>query len=280
MFRTTWRAMLAVPPASVGLSAVATPATIGRAGVTSRPAHLNKTRASRRTLAHGLLAAAIGVTTMTVGTGTAQAASPPALSWTPSTGSASFDYATIDAGQTGVQTFTLRNSGGSATSALTVTRTGSNAFPITSDTCSGTSLGPRKTCTVTVQYAPTAAGQTDTATLTATWNRPAARASLTLNGASTAPAIVENPYYRHAFTGAFGSDCSVGVDVTGLLPNTAYVFRVVRDDGVSFNQTHTTNSSGAFTLLAEAPRGTSLTVQAFRDGAPVGSPSDTFIARC
>jgi hypothetical protein len=47
------------------------------------------------------------------------------------------------------------------------------------------SLKPGESCTVTAQYAFTAAGQTDTATLAATGKKAGASASVTLTGAST-----------------------------------------------------------------------------------------------
>jgi hypothetical protein len=127
-----------------------------------------------------VVALAIGIAITLTSAGPAQAGSPPRLSWAPATATGSYDYGTIDAGTNpAVETFTLRNSGGSGSSVLTIALSGSSDFTITSDTCTGTSLGPNKTCTVTVQYAPTVAGQTDTATLTATSNKHAARASHT-----------------------------------------------------------------------------------------------------
>jgi hypothetical protein len=75
--------------------------------------------------------------------------------------------------------FTLKNSGGSATSALTITVTGS-AFTISADSCTGTSLGPGKSCAVTVSYEPSSVGQSDSGTLTATSQKGAV--SLTLLG--------------------------------------------------------------------------------------------------
>src|SRR5438034_5490063 len=95
-----------------------------------------------------------------------QAAGAPALAWSPST-NGGFDYGAVTVGQTASQTLTLTNSGGRATGTLAVALSGSSAFTITADGCSATSLGPTKSCSVTVQYAPTAGGS-DTATLTAT----------------------------------------------------------------------------------------------------------------
>jgi hypothetical protein len=50
---------------------------------------------------------------------------------------------------------------------------------MTADGCSGTSLGPKKSCTVTVLYAPAAVGENDGATLTATGEYGSASIALT-----------------------------------------------------------------------------------------------------
>jgi hypothetical protein len=124
----------------------------------------------------------------------ASASGPPVLSWAPSS-AGTYNYGTLTAGQTASQAFTLTNSGGKATAVLKITLTGAAAFTKTADTCTGTSLGPKKSCSVTVQYAPTTPGQTDTATLTGTGKKPGATASLTLLGASAkaSPAISTSP---------------------------------------------------------------------------------------
>jgi hypothetical protein len=117
----------------------------------------------------------------------ASATQTPVTSWSPTTAPGTYNYGTVNAGQSVSQTFTLANSGGSATSALTITLTGSAAFTKTADSCTGASLGPGKSCTVTVSYAPASAGQTDSGTLTASPaspNKAEAAASLTLQGAS------------------------------------------------------------------------------------------------
>jgi hypothetical protein len=105
----------------------------------------------------------------------ASAGTPPSLSWSSSSGS--FDYGTVQAGQTPSLTFTLTNSGGSATGALTVSLPSPSPFSVTSDNCTGTSLGPGKSCTVTVQYTP--ATSSDSATLTATSKKTGQSATLT-----------------------------------------------------------------------------------------------------
>ena len=54
---------------------------------------------------------------------------------------------------------------------MTVTLSGAAVYAKTADTCTGTSLGPRKSCTVTVRFAPAAAG-TATDILTGTGKAP------------------------------------------------------------------------------------------------------------
>jgi hypothetical protein len=133
-------------------------------------------RASAALIAAGFIG--LGLLVPNVG----QAAGPPAIAFSPS----SYDYGTIDSGTTASKTFTLTNSGGSATGALSVSLTGSSAFSVTADTCTARSLGPRKSCSVTVRYAPTTAGASDSATLSASGKKRDAIATASLTGASTA----------------------------------------------------------------------------------------------
>jgi Cep192 domain 4 len=116
------------------------------------------------------------------------------LSWSPTTSPGTYNFGTLSAGQTVSQAFTLTDSGNGSTSALAVTLTGSLAFTKTKDACTGVKLAPKKSCSVTVQYAPTASGETDSATLTATSSKPAATASLSLLGQTKAsPALSTAP---------------------------------------------------------------------------------------
>jgi hypothetical protein len=124
---------------------------------------------------------ALGLLALVVLVPTASGAGVAAIAINPST----WDYGTIDAGTTASKTFVLTNSGGKATRSLRVTLTGSSAFSKTADTCTGRSLGPSRQCSVTVQYAPTTTGQSDSATLAATGKKPPASASASLTGAST-----------------------------------------------------------------------------------------------
>ncbi len=115
------------------------------------------------------------------------ASSPPTLTWLANGISlTSYHFGTLTSG-TRSQSFTLANASKSASAALRVTfaLSGSSAgFAKTSDNCNGTSLRPKASCTVTVQYAFTAVGQTDTATLSAASKNGKASASITLTGKS------------------------------------------------------------------------------------------------
>ena len=110
------------------------------------------------------------------------APAPPSIAWAPATGG-TYDYGAVTPGQTASNTFTLTNSGGSATGALNValSGTGASRYSITSDACTATALGKGKSCAVTVQYAPTGVG-TDTATLSAVGKKSSASASVDLTG--------------------------------------------------------------------------------------------------
>jgi hypothetical protein len=120
-------------------------------------------------LAAVLLAAAMMVPTVATA-----APAPSSVAWSPSGG---FSYGTLDAalGQTSSHTFTLS---GKSAGVIAVTVSGSSAFSKTADACTGTRLAPKKTCTVTVKYAPTRNG-TDVGTLAAASpNAPTANVNL------------------------------------------------------------------------------------------------------
>src|SRR5262249_51783957 len=110
-----------------------------------------------------------------------QADRPPGLALTPSV-NGSYAFGAVAPCRTATQTFTLTNSGGSASAALSFELTGSTAFTITADSCTPGSLGPGKACSVTVVYTPSGAGQSDAATLTTDGKKDAAAASLALTG--------------------------------------------------------------------------------------------------
>src|SRR5215216_2478900 len=160
-----------------------------------------------------------------------QAVGGPALDWSPATNGA-YDFGTVAVGQTASQTFTLTNSGGSATGILTVALSGSSAFTKTADGCTMISLGPRRSCSVTVEYAPTTADQHDSGTLSATGKKPAADASLALTGASPP---------RHVYWANNGR-----VDVDGQNANQSFISGASFPAGVAVDSGHVywTNDTG------------------------------------
>jgi hypothetical protein len=105
---------------------------------------------------------------------------PPSLVWSPTTSSGIYNFGTLEAGETKSETFKLTNAGGKASGALTITLPGSAALSITSNECTGRSLGPKKSCSVSVRYTPTSSGESDSASLTATGVH--AKASIKLEG--------------------------------------------------------------------------------------------------
>jgi hypothetical protein len=97
---------------------------------------------------------------------------------------ASHTYGHVRLGGALSQTFTLANTGGQGTGALTITvitvSGPQRSFTITATTCHR-GLGPRKSCTVTVQFAPTTDGEI-TGKLTAVGKKPTAMATADLTG--------------------------------------------------------------------------------------------------
>lgn len=161
---------------------------------------------SSAAVAVALLAPAVG-----------HAGSAPALSWLPTTSAGVYDYGTVAAATDA--TFTLMNSGGTATGALTVTLSpaASSSFAKTVDNCTATSLGPNKSCVIAVRYSGSDAS--DSVTLAAAAKKLSASASITLKakGDSTPPdtAIDSNPPNPTSSSSASfsfsGSDSGSGV---------------------------------------------------------------------
>jgi uncharacterized repeat protein (TIGR01451 family) len=149
-----------------------------------------------RSLIHRAVVVAGAVAVVLVAmAGVASASGTVTLGWSPS---GTVSYGTLNPGATGAKVFTLTNTGTSATSALNITLTPgagtpASAFTVTADHCTSKSLGPGKSCTVTVSYtAPAGFGQSSQATLTATGpGKPAVTAPVTLTGATpkATPAI-------------------------------------------------------------------------------------------
>src|SRR5882724_12762668 len=175
-------------------------------------------------------ATAAAVVTLMLAATVGQAAGLPAIAWSPVTSPGTFDYGTIPVGDGESQTFALTNSGRAATGALRVSLGSATEFSITADACTGTALGPRKSCNVTVQYAPTTAGQT-TATLAANGIRPPAGASITLAGTGAAVAV------RHIYWASDPGTIS-RADLDGSNVNQSFITGVSTPFGVAVDAEH------------------------------------------
>jgi hypothetical protein len=95
----------------------------------------------------------------------------------------------------------LSNSGGGSSSRITVTlaNAAGTAFAITSNGCNGANLGAKKSCTVTVTYAPLTTGDADGATVTASGQH---RCGLDVLGALFGSALIEELVERNPAKGA------------------------------------------------------------------------------
>jgi hypothetical protein len=144
---------------------------------------MGKVPVRRRGLPAALIV--LGLVALAVLVPIASGASAPSLTSSPST----WDYGTIDANTTASKTFVFTNTGSGSTGELTVSLTGSSAFTNTGDTCTGRALGPNKTCSVTVEYAPTSTSSTDSGTLTVSSRKTSTSATLTGKSTNQAPIV-------------------------------------------------------------------------------------------
>jgi hypothetical protein len=93
----------------------------------------------------------------------------------------SYDFGAVNGGSSVTRSFRLGNLGLTTSGKLAIGLTGSSAFSITSDRCTGKSIGKKLSCWVAIAYAPIGTPTSDSATLTATGTHGAA-ASLSLSG--------------------------------------------------------------------------------------------------
>jgi hypothetical protein len=105
--------------------------------------------------------------------------------------SGSYDFGTVTVGGTSpAVTFTVKNNGDRATSALAVALPAGSPFAITSNGCAGISLGKGKSCRLVVTFTPAAATAYTGVALTVSSRKPDATATVTLRGTGVAPFTV------------------------------------------------------------------------------------------
>ena len=155
---------------------------------------------------------------------------PTALLFTPSTAGA-WDYGTVDAGTTVSQAFIVTTSDGKGAGKLAISLSGAAAFTKALDTCTKRELGPHRSCSVTIQYAPSTAGQQDIATLTAQGKKGITAASLELTGQA-----MSNAHYIFWTGGDSGTIGRAGLD--GSNANAALVGGAAYPIGVAADAAH------------------------------------------
>ena len=141
----------------------------------------------------------------------------------------SYDFLSIPLNQVSSDvSFTMTNTGGAATGALTVSSPG-NGFVVAGNTCSA-ALAPGKTCVFAVHFAPTVAGN---ATATVTVGDGTVFSSVTLHGTGVgAPTLTISPWSATFPATAIGQ-------TNGSYPATTPV-----PSGTTFTVTNLSSSSG------------------------------------
>jgi len=168
-------------------------------------------------LASGLTGAAL-VLLAVAGQHAGGAPMPAMLGWSPTTPDG-FDYGRVNGCHAASQVFTLTNSGGLASGTLTIDLSTSAAFSVTADSCTGRSLGPRETCSVTVDYSPTMADP-ENATLSATGTPASASIGLVGN--------LRHIYWNNLRTGTVGRAA-----LDGTYVNQRFIIGTVQARGVA-----------------------------------------------
>jgi uncharacterized repeat protein (TIGR01451 family) len=104
-----------------------------------------------------------------------------------------FDFGTQVIGQpSGVQTFTVTNTGNADLHMQSATTSGSSDFSITSDTCSGNPVTPGNACTIGVTFTPSQTGSR-TGTLTISDDAADSPQVVSLSGTGTQPTVSLSP---------------------------------------------------------------------------------------
>lgn len=142
-------------------------------------------RGTRWAIVGLVVAGAMALATQAASGGRAQLAS---LHWSASKGGpavTSYDFGLVDGGSRVGHGFRLWNSSLTRSGQLAIQVTGSSAFSIRTDNCTG-GIGRKTSCWVGVAYKPKRGKTSDGATLVAT-GRHGATASVTLSGSAAAP---------------------------------------------------------------------------------------------
>ena len=180
----------------------------------------------RGVIGRALVAAAAGLALVGLPAGVASAAAGPAvLAFQP----APYDFGQVSVGERPEQTFSLGNTGGRASGALTFRVSGSAAFTIITDTCPP-SLGPGRSCAVSVRFAPTATGTVE-ATLTAANKRQTVTATDPLTGTGRRLGTTLERIYWTSSDGSISVGALNGTSVTPLVSGQSEPLMLAVDSG-------------------------------------------------
>jgi hypothetical protein len=177
---------------------------------------------------------------------------------------ASYAYPVIAKGSSESKTFVVTNTGGAATAALSVSLSGRSVavFHRTADACTAVSLGPQKSCTVTVVYQPATEGAADSVTLVVTSKKPSAQAIASLSGTSFGPPIANPDSYTAS------DDPVLTVSAPGVLANDS------DPDGDTLSVGQVNGSAADVGTPVTLPSGAVLTVH--QDGSFSYDPNGQF----
>ena len=218
--------------------------------------------------------------TLTVAAGT------PAVSFNPTSIAFGSSSNTVAAGTTSSQTLTITNSGHAPLNLNTLTISGANAasFSLTADHCSGQAVPAAGSCTVTVNFSPSAAGSyagqvnvpdnaagsPQTVALTGTAGAGGARASLSTAALDFGPVGVGVSSTSRTITVTSTGSAALAISAVALTGANATDYKITADScaGHSVAAGSTCTTSIAVTAAATGSRTASLV---YTDNAP-GSP--------
>lgn len=194
---------------------------------------------------------------------------PGTLSIAPS----SLAFGSIEVGTASTsQTFTISNTGSVATSALTVTKAGSNPaeFTVGADTCSGMTLAGGANCTIEVSFTPSAAGMSAASIVVSATTGGSVNGAVTGTGLDPASLSVSPGFqdFGTVTTGLSSGNITFTVSNTGDIATST-----ITDSFTGTNPTEFVKVSSTCTTLN--PGASCTIVVRFAPQAPAGAKSAT-----
>ena len=153
----------------------------------------------------------------------------------PAGGTLTFPAVPYGTAATPDQTITIRNSGGSATGALTTSLTGAHAssYTIVTNACSGVTLGASATCNIVVRFTPAAVGTDLAGLVSVTDPLSGATKSVNLKGDGTGSVTVTKTGNGAVSSVPTGLSC--GTTCTNSFATASVQLNAVADPGWTFS---------------------------------------------